>query len=84
MKHTNAKLISDLTQEALSAFRWQVEEDGNLKSPATRVAYYGRIKNIIRFGLKVGMDQAQIRAALDRCNVLWTADAMPAVDPHRH
>ncbi len=81
MKFTNAKTLDDLTQEALLAWRRDIEGDGKLASAATRVAYYGRIKTIISFGLKVGLDEKQIRAALDRCSVLWTAEPLPSVQP---
>lgn len=76
---SNAKTLDDLTQEVLSAFRSKIEKE--IDGPATRAAYYNRIKYIISFGLKVGLDQEQIRAALDRCKILWTAAAMPPVQP---
>lgn len=79
--HAQAKTLDDLTQAKLLAFRASIEESGTLKSAATRVGYYGRIKTIIKFGLKVGLDQTQVGAAIDRCKVLWTAEALPAVNP---
>lgn len=81
VEHTGASKLDDLTQEKLLAFRREVETSDTLKSPATRAAYYGRIKTIISFGLKVGMDQQQIHAALERCGVLWTSDPLPVVKP---
>jgi integrase len=79
--HAGAKTLDDLTQAKLLAFRTSIEKSGTLKSAGTRAAYYGRIKTIISFGLKVGLDQEQLRAALDRCKVLWTAEALPVVNP---
>jgi integrase len=81
IEETGAKLLDDLTQDKLLSFRQSIEGSGTLKSAATRKAYYGRIKTIISFGLKVGLDQRQITAALARCAVLWTAEPMPAPDP---
>lgn len=79
--HAEARTVDDLTQEKLTAFRRSIESSGALQSAGTRKGYYGRIKTIIGFGLKVGLDQQQIRDCLDRCKVLWTAEAMPAVNP---
>jgi integrase len=82
IKATGAKTLADLTQERLIAFHDQVESSGTLKSAGTRITYYSRIKTIISFGLKVGMDQVQLRAALDRCKVLWTPELVPHVKPN--
>lgn len=79
--HAGAKVLDDLTQEKLKSFRQSVESSGSLKSAGTRAAYYGRVKSVVGFGLKVGLDQQQIRACLDRCKVLWTAEALPPVQP---
>src|SRR5258706_12377613 len=81
IQYADAKTLDDLTQDKLLSFRQMIEGSGALQSAGTRAGYYGRIKTIISFGLKVGMDQVQLRAALDRCKVLWTAEAMPAVNP---
>lgn len=80
-RFAEAKALEDLTQEILLAWRNEIENDPNLKSAATRQQIYGQIKTMISFGLKVGLDQTQIRAALDRCSVLWTAEPLPPVDP---
>lgn len=77
-----AATLADLTTDRLLAFREHIETDPRLTSAATRRAYFGRVKNVIGFGLKVGMDPVQIRAALDRCKVLWTAAPMPNVQPN--
>lgn len=77
--NTQAKTLDDLTQDALLRFKEKIEKD--VPGPATRAAYYNRIRFIIRFGLKVGLDPVQIRACLDRAKVLWTGEAMPSVQP---
>lgn len=81
IEDASAKTLADLTTEKLLAFRQAIENDPRLTSAATRRAYFGRVKNVIAFGLKVGLDSLQIRAALDRCKVLWTAEPMPNVKP---
>ncbi|MCX5658307.1 MAG: hypothetical protein NTW19_01125 [Planctomycetota bacterium] len=81
VKHTGATTVNDLTQEKLIAFRDSIEASDTLRSAGTRKAYYGRIKAVIAFGLKEGMDEIQIGNALKRCKVLWTAEASPPVDP---
>lgn len=75
-----AKTLDDLTENVLLAFREKIETEVN--GPATRKAYYSRIRYIISFGLKIGLDAVQIRACLDRCKVLWTAAPMPPVEPN--
>jgi integrase len=77
--YTNARTLADLTQDALGRFRAHVE--ATVPGPATRRAYYGRVRTVISFGLKVGLDAEQIGACLDRCKVLWTAAAMPGMNP---
>lgn len=81
MRFTKAQTLDDLTQEKLTAWRNRIENDPKLRSAGTRVGLYGHVKAIIGFGLKMGMDQTQIRSALDRCKVLWTGDVIPHVDP---
>jgi hypothetical protein len=76
-----AKTLEDLTTGVLLSFRQSIETSTTLKSAGTRRGYFGRIKSIIGFGLKVGMDAVQIRACLDRCKVSWTADPPPAPRP---
>jgi integrase len=77
--HAGAITLDDLTQDKLNAFRAEIE--ATIPGPATRSGYYGKIKSIISFGLKVGLDAIQIRTCLDRCKVLWTAAPMPSVNP---
>jgi len=79
MAHAGATTLDDLTTPKLLAFKSHVEK--TVPGPATRRAYYARIKAVIRFGLKTGMDADRIRPALDRCAVLWTSEAMPSVNP---
>ena len=81
VQFARAKKLNDLTQESLRAWRSKVESDPTLTSAGTRKQLYGQIKTIISFGLKVGLEQTQIRAALDRCSVLWTAEPLPPVQP---
>ena len=79
MAYTKAKTLKDLTTDALKAWRDDVER--SVDSPGTKVAYYGRVKTIIGFGLREALDAQQIGAALDRAKVLWTADRPRQVDP---
>lgn len=81
MAHADAKTLLDLTTEKLQAFRDAIEADPHLASASTRRAYFARIKSVISFGLKAGLDSLQIRSTLDRCKVLWTAAPLPNVDP---
>jgi len=76
---TGAKDLAELTTEKLLAFREEIER--TVDGGGTKVNYFGRIKAIIAFGLKMGLDALQIRAALDRCKVLWTATKKPQVNP---
>lgn len=76
---SKAKTLDDLSTAVFLAFKKHIE--ATIPGPATRSAYYSRVKAIIGFGLKTGMDAASIRTTLDRAKVLWTAEAMPAVDP---
>ena len=80
MNFIGATTLADLTTDALKRWRGDIEQ--TVGSAGTKTAYYGRIKTIISFGLKEGLDQDQINAALDRCKVLWTPDKIPQVDPH--
>jgi integrase len=76
---TGARTLDDLTTANMLLYRTEIEK--RIAGPATRRAYYARIKSVIGFGLKTGMDTDQIRAALDRCKVLWTGEALPNVKP---
>ena len=80
-RFANAKTVEDLTQEQLLRWRDKVENDPNLTSAGTRAGYYGQVKTVLGFGMKAGLDQVQLRAALDRCKVLWTAEPLPPVNP---
>jgi integrase len=77
---TGAKTLAELTTERLLKYRDEIER--TIPGGATKVNYFGRIKGMISFGLKTGLDPVQIRATLDRCRVLWTATKKPAVNPH--
>lgn len=81
IEHAHAKTLDDLTTDALIAFRQTIEACDSLKSSGTRRGYFGRIKAVIGFGRKVGLDPNQITACLDRCRVLWTAEPLPAPKP---
>lgn len=77
----NAEMLDDLTQEKLSAWRQSIESSKTIKSASTKAGMYGQVKAVISFGLKCGLDHVQLRAALDRCSVLWTAEPLPPVQP---
>jgi hypothetical protein len=53
-----AKTLDDLTTDRLLAFKARIEK--TIPGPATRRAYYSRIRSVIGFGLKTGMDSEQI------------------------
>ena len=76
---TEAATMADLTTERLMAYRAKTEAE--VPSPGTRKLYYSKVKTVLAFGLKVGLDNTQIRAALDRAKVLWTAQRTPAAKP---
>lgn len=82
MKQTGALTLADLTTERLQAFKHSIETDPALKEGSTRAAIYGKIKAVIGFGLKHGLDAAPIQACLARCKVLWTNKASNGNDPH--
>lgn len=80
--HAGASTLADLTTDKLLAFRSSVEADPALKSSGSRRQVYQRVRGLIRFALKVGIsDPSQVRSAVDRCAVLWTAEPLPQVDP---
>ncbi len=65
---TGATTLADLTVERLKAYREHIQE--SVASPGTIAAYYGRIKNIIRFATTEGEDTQQIDACLSRMAIL--------------
>ena len=77
--HVNAKTLEDLSVEKLNAWRAHIEK--SIPGPASRKAYYSRVRSVVAFGLKSGLDGTQIRAFVDRAAVLWTAAALPTVKP---
>jgi integrase len=79
--HSGARTLDDLTAAALERFKLSVEQSKDIRSAGTKTWMFGQVKAMLSFGLKVGLDQQQIRAALDRCRVLWTADAPPPMQP---
>lgn len=81
-KFTAASDLEQLTTTKLLAFRKVIESDRKLKSAGTRKAYYGRIKSVISFGKKCGLDTKTIDDALSRMSVLWTAEMTPPPKPH--
>jgi hypothetical protein len=76
---TNATKLDDLTTEKLQEWREHTEE--RLVSPDYRASYYSRVRGVVRFGLKVGLNAEQINAALGRMQVLWTPEPMGQVNP---
>lgn len=81
MDKTGAATLDDLTTEALTAYRQDIESSKEIESAQTKQWMYGQIKSLISFGLRVGLDEGQINAALARCKVLWTATAPAPHDP---
>lgn len=81
VKEAKAKTLDDLTIEKLIAFRDRLEAEGEVLSAATRQEYFARIKTVIAFGKRVGLDTSQINACLDRCRVLWAAQPSPILKP---
>jgi integrase len=69
---TGAKTLDDLTTEKLLAFKNRMENSGRIKSAGTLKGYFGRIKSIIAYGKKEGLNTATIDACLSRMAVLWT------------
>jgi integrase len=76
---TGATLLNDLTQANIKEYRDFVEK--TVDAPSTRKWQYGQVKSVLAFGLKDGIDAAQIRVALDKCKVLWVGEKMPAAKP---
>src|SRR5205814_383136 len=70
-----------LSTSVLLAFKTEIENDKTIKSAGTRKAYYGRIKSIVSFGKKTGMNTQTIDATLSRMAVLWTPQPSPAPAP---
>jgi len=68
LEHTTAKTLADLTTEKLIAYRVHIHATVN--SPSTVGAYFGRIKNIIRFAKSEGLDNQQLDSCLSLLSVL--------------
>lgn len=60
---------------------WRQHVEATVPGPATRRAYYSRVRTVVAFGLKIGLERTPIRDFLDRAKVLWTAEALPALKP---
>jgi integrase len=80
-KMIDARIVNDLTQEAMLAYRQSVETSSTITSAGTKVWQYGQIKGMLAFGLKCGLDQKQLRTALDNCKILWTSSPPAPVNP---
>ena len=80
-QQTGAKVLDQLTTEKLLAFREWVETNPSRQSGSYKVWYYGAIKTVVGFGLKTGIDAAQVTAALARCKVLWSSTAATPANP---
>ena len=78
MEQAEARTLDDLTTEKLKAYVAWVESKYGY---STKKWMYGQIKSLIGFGLKEGLDEKQINAALGRCKVLWTPEAPPVLEP---
>lgn len=79
LKMCPAVTVEELTTEMLKEYRARIE--ANVPSAGTRKLYYSKIKTVLAFGLKVGLDNVQIRRALDRAKVLWTPGRTTAPKP---
>jgi integrase len=82
VSHTQAKTLADLSKTKIHDFQQSIENDADIRSAGTRKWMYGQIKSIISFGMKCPLfDEQEIRGALDRCKLLWTPEALPALQP---
>lgn len=77
--YSNAVTVEDLTTEVL--LRWRAHIEETIDGPDTRAAYYSRVRGIIRFGLKVGLNAEHINSTLMRMQVLWTPAPRGQVNP---
>jgi integrase len=78
---TGATTLNDLTTERLAAFREHVMTKCGLRSSGTIAAYFSRIRYIVRFAFKHGLDSQQLSAALDRMKVLYPPPCNTRPDP---
>ena len=69
---TGASTVPELTTERLLKFKKSIETNPKYTSGEVKSWIYGRIKAVISFGLKSGLDEMQIRSLQGRCKVLWT------------
>jgi len=65
---TTACTLTDLTVENLKLYRETIKS--RLRSPGSVAAYFGRIKNIIRFGKSEGLDPVQIDKTVSMLAIL--------------
>ena len=79
IKFSQAVKVEDLTTEVLQ--RWKAHIEETIDGADTRAAYYSRVRGVIRFGLKVGMNSKQIEETLMRMHVLWTPAPRGHVNP---
>ena len=68
VEHVGATKLDDLTTVKLLAWKAAIEE--TVPGPATRRAYYSRVRTVVAFGMKAGLDSTPIREFLDRAKVL--------------
>jgi len=69
LKSTGAKTLDDINNENLKTYRAKIEEKYSVQ---TAKAYFSRVKYIIAFGRKEGMDTEQIDRALSKLKILYT------------
>lgn len=79
IEHTGAKTLADLTTEKLLHFRESVVNSGN--SAGTIAAYFGRVKWVIAFGKKWGLNTCQLDETLSRMSVLHPPRNTAPLDP---
>jgi integrase len=76
---TGAATLRDVTTAA--ALRWGDAVKGRGYGPATVKNYFQRLKSVLSFARKRGVDAAQVRAALDGCAVLVPPKGATTFDP---
>lgn len=77
---TGAKTLRDLTTELLVTYSDHVNAQQN-HGPVYKACKFGRVKHVISHGKKRGFNAAEIRGALDRCDVLARPTQPPKADP---
>lgn len=69
---TGATTVNELSTERLLAYKASIEANESYKSGETKSWLYGRVKAVVSFGLRIGLDAVQLKACQERMKVLWT------------